>query len=197
SELLFDLMVEMGETDLIDADIANCLYSGIMTDTGNFKHPNVTPNVFKICGELLSLGADTAFVARSIYDNSSLDKLKLLGFSLKERLVVLPELSAAYITLSSKDLEDFNSQTGDTEGLVNYALSVKGVNLAALFMERKGFVKMSFRSVGDISVNAMARKYFNGGGHKNAAGGQTEDTLEKTLNLFLKVLPEFTMEMNL
>ncbi|MDH5397191.1 MAG: bifunctional oligoribonuclease/PAP phosphatase NrnA [Cyclobacteriaceae bacterium] len=190
AELIYDLIVQLGEGHLIDKDIAECLYAGIMTDTGNFKHPNTTENVFAVCGELVKLGADVSKVSRNIYDSNSVGRLRLLGHALSERLTVFPEYKTAFIALHQKDLQRFNAQTGDTEGFVNYALSITGVRLAALFSDSGDIIKISFRSTGDFSVNELARKYFNGGGHKNAAGGRSELPLEETINKFTNLLPE-------
>jgi phosphoesterase RecJ-like protein len=197
AELLFDLIVAMGDKEKIDKDIAECLYAGIMTDTGSFKHPNTTHNVLKIAAELVALGADVALVAKLIYDNNSLERLKLLGYSLSERLKTVDELNTAYFAISKKDLERFNSKTGDTEGLVNYALSIKGIRFAALLIDRGYEVKMSFRSVGDFSVNDFARNHFDGGGHKNAAGGSSKLSLQETVEKFENLLKNYKNELNL
>ncbi len=189
-ELVFELMADMGRSEFIDQGIANCLYAGIMTDTGNFKHPNVTKNVFRICSELVEYGADTGYVARNIYDTNTVNRLHLLGYSLKEKLIVHPELEMAYIALTKKELNQFHYQTGDTEGIVNYALSIQGIRVAALFTDRNEMIKISFRSSGNYSVNQLARDHFNGGGHKNASGGQSNLTLEETVEKFIKVITE-------
>ena len=196
-ELVYELIVDMGWVDDIDNDIANCLYSGIMTDTGNFKHPNVTRNVFDICGDLVGHGCDTAYVARMIYDTNTVDRLHLMGYALSEKLVIMPEFNTAYISLTHEEMRSFNFKTGDTEGLVNYALSIKGINVAALFTEQPDKVKISFRSVGDISVNQLARENFSGGGHRNAAGGQSEASLQDTIDLFKSVLQNNMEKLNI
>jgi phosphoesterase RecJ-like protein len=189
AELIFELITYLGDENLIDAEIGACIYAGIMTDTGSFKHPNTTQKVHLITAELIGKGVDTNAVARAIYDTNTESRLRLMGFALSERLVVLPEYKTAYITLSAEDLERFHAQTGDTEGLVNYALSIDGIEMAAIIVDRTKLIKMSFRSVGDLSVNAFARAHFHGGGHKNAAGGQSHDTLEATVEKFLSLLP--------
>ncbi|MBS9524348.1 bifunctional oligoribonuclease/PAP phosphatase NrnA [Litoribacter alkaliphilus] len=189
-ELIYELIVKIGDKDLIDCDIAECLYSGIMTDTGGFKHPNTTKNVHLVTAELIELGADNSKISRLIYDTNSVDRLKFLGFALSRRLVIMPELQTAYFTISKKDLKKYNSQTGDTEGLVNYALSLDGIKIAALFTERKDGVKISFRSTEDVAVNKFAAKYFNGGGHKNASGGKSQDSLPDTVERFEKLIKE-------
>jgi len=196
AELLFDLIVEIGDKDLIDKDIAECLYAGIMTDTGSFRHPNTTQNVLKIAAELVAFGADVARVAKLIYDNNSIERMKFLGFSLSQRLKTLEAFNTAYIAISKDDLKQFKSKTGDTEGLVNYALSIKGIRFAALIIDRQDEIKLSFRSIGDFSVNDFARDHFEGGGHKNAAGGCSSLTLTETVNKFEELLNEYKDVLN-
>lgn len=194
--LIYELIVEMGEKHLIDAGIANCLYAGLMTDTGGFRHSNTTQAEFMIASELVGLGANPSLVAKLIYDTNSLERLRLTGFVLSQKLQVLPEFHTAYMVLSQHDLKQFGSQTGDTEGLVNYGLSITGVRLSVLLHERKEEIKYSFRSLGDFSVNEMARKHFEGGGHKNASGGTFKGTLDEALKKFLDLLPEYKTKLN-
>lgn len=196
AELVFQLINDLGDSDLLGKNIAECLYAGIMTDTGNFKHPNTTYNVFRVCAELVALGADTAKVARLIYDTNSLDRVKFLGFALNDRLTILPEFSTAYFAISAEDLMRFNSQTGDTEGLVNYALSIEGIKFAALMVDRTETIKISFRSVGEFSASSFAKTYFEGGGHRNAAGGKSDLTLEETVRKFEMLLDNYREELN-
>ena len=195
AELVYEFIVQQGDKEVIDSNIANNLYAGIMTDTGNFRHPSTTRKVFQICAELVGLGADTSKVAREIYDSNSIDRIRLLGFTLNERLRFIPEYQTAYIYLKQQDLKDFHARTGDTEGFVNYALSLKGVTFAALFSDKGDIVKMSFRSVGDFSVNDFAREHFEGGGHKNAAGGKSNLTLEETISKFEDLLGQYAHQL--
>lgn len=194
--LIFQLIVELGEEHLIDSDIANCLYAGLMTDTGGFRHSNTTRAEFMIASELVGRGANPSLVAKLIYDNNSLERLRLTGFVLQQKLQVLPEYRTAYMVLSAEELRRFGSQTGDTEGLVNYGLSISNVRLSVLLYERKMEIKYSFRSLGDFSVNELARKHFDGGGHKNAAGGTFNGSLEDALKKFLDLLPEYKSKLN-
>jgi phosphoesterase RecJ-like protein len=196
AELVYDFIVDMGDELLIDADIAECLYAGILTDTGSFKHPNVTQHVFEVCASLVAKGADSSKVSKLIYDTNSEDRLRLLGYCLSEKLQVLPEYNTAFFVLSAEELKRFNAQAGDTEGLVNYALSMAGIKVAALMKDSGGMIKMSFRSIGDFSVNEFARKHFNGGGHKNAAGGRSDDSLEDTAKKFENLLIEYKSTLN-
>jgi phosphoesterase RecJ-like protein len=189
--LVFDLILELGDTEKIDSNIANCLYAGIMTDTGGFRHSNTRHEEFLIASELVRLGANPTKVSKLIYDTNSLERLRLMGFVLGEKLKVLPEYHTAYMTLSAEELKKFGSQTGDTEGFVNYGLSIKGVRLSVMIYERKDSIKLSFRSLGNFNVNELARKYFEGGGHKNASGGTSSTTLEQTLQKLLTILPEY------
>lgn len=196
AELIYDLIVDLGDKDLIDKDIAESLYAGIMTDTGSFRHPNTTRNVFMVCAELVAIGANTARVSKLVYDTNSLDRVKFLGFALNEKLRVLEDLNTAYFAISAEELKRFNSKTGDTEGLVNYALSIEGIKFAAVIIDRTESVKMSFRSIGDFSVNEFARKHFEGGGHKNAAGGKSDASLEETVEKFERALKEYKSELS-
>ena len=191
AELVYKLIRDIGDEDLVDRNIANCLYAGIMTDTGGFRHPNTTYEVFQIASALVAHGADPSGVSKLIYDTNTLERLRLMGFVLSEKLNVLPEYRTAFITLSAEELKKFGSQTGDTEGLVNYGLSIKGIRLSALISDRKENIKLSFRSLGNFSVNELARKHFEGGGHRNAAGGQTNLTLDETVKKFLDLLPQY------
>jgi phosphoesterase RecJ-like protein len=195
AELVYQLIVDLGDKSLIDPDMADALYAGIMTDTGSFKHPNTTVTVHRVVADLIGLGANVHKVSKLVYDSNSLDRLRFLGFCLSEKLTVLPEYRTAYIAVSAEELAKYHSKTGDTEGLVNYALSVKGVILAVMIAERPEGVKMSFRSIGDFSVNKLAREHFNGGGHKNAAGGISPVSLVETVDRFIGLLPQYESEL--
>ena len=195
--LVYNLIVELGGQNKIDADIANCLYAGIMTDTGGFRHSNTRQEEFLIASQLVGLGASPTMVSKLIYDTNSLDRLRLMGFVLSEKLKVLPEYRTAYMTLSAEELKKFGSQTGDTEGFVNYGLSIKGIKLSVMIYQRKDSIKLSLRSLGNFSVNEMARKHFEGGGHRNASGGTSNLSLDETLKKFLDILPEYKDQLNL
>ncbi|MCU0383133.1 MAG: bifunctional oligoribonuclease/PAP phosphatase NrnA [Cyclobacteriaceae bacterium] len=191
AQLVYRLICEVGDKQVIDENIASCLYAGLMTDTGGFRHNNTRRDEFLIAAELVALGANPSKISRLVYETNSVERLRLMGFVLQEKLVVLPEYNTAYITITDDELKRFGSQTGDTEGLVNYALSVKNVRMAALMYKRKNDVKLSFRSLEDFSVSELARTHFEGGGHKNAAGGQSALSLEQTLEKFLSLLPYY------
>jgi phosphoesterase RecJ-like protein len=193
--LIYNLIVELGDKEKIDANIADCLYAGLMTDTGGFRHSNTRQEEFMIASELVRLGASPTKVSKLIYDTNSLDRLRLMGFVLSEKLKILPEYKTAYITLSAEELKKFGSQTGDTEGFVNYGLSIKGIRLSVMIYERKDSIKLSLRSLGNFSVNEMARKHFEGGGHRNASGGTSNLSLDETLKKFLAILPEYKTQL--
>jgi len=195
AELIYDFIIESGDRDLIDIDIAACIYAGIITDTGSFSYSCNNEKTYQITAHLISAGIDGEHIHRMVYDTYSEDRLRLLGYSLSDKLVVLHESHTAYISLSRDDLQRFNHQVGDTEGIVNFGLSIKDINLAALFMEREGLVKISFRSKGNFSVNELARKYFDGGGHNNAAGAYSYISLQETINKFLSLLPVYTEQL--
>ncbi len=191
SEMVYDFMDNLGGKDLIDKAMATNLYTGIMTDTGSFKFPNTTPHTMCIAAELMKKGINHNEIQIKIYDSFSLDKLHLLGEAL-HKLVFLPQYKTSYIALSKDDLQKYNYQKGDTEGFVNYGLSLKEADFAVLFLENDDEgVRISFRSKGKFPANEFAKKYFNGGGHLNAAGGRTNATLSEAVQLFLEKLPEF------
>lgn len=194
AELIYDFLVEL-DSSLIDKDISEAIYTGILTDTGSFKF-SMSSKVHQIVADLMDRGININFINNKIYDSNSLDKLKLIGYALSEKLEVISNGNAAYIVLSRKDLLDHNFKKGDTEGLVNYALSITNVNMAVLIIETKERIKFSFRSIGKFSVNEFAKKYFNGGGHKNAAGGSLEDKLSVALEKFLKHISKYSIDLN-
>lgn len=188
-EMVYHFISELGYENLIDSEIATCLYTGIVTDSGSFKYPTTSSVTHKVVSSLISKGINNAEIHNLLFDNNSYDRLKLVGRGL-ENMIVLPELQTAYITLSAADLNEFEVRKGDTEGIVNYPLTIKGIIFSAIFIENseEGIVKISFRSQGDFDVNVFARNYFNGGGHKNAAGGRSELSLVDTVTRFLEVL---------
>ena len=196
AELIYELIDELGDNNLVDENIANCLYAGLMTDTGGFRHNNTNQKEFLIASQLVSRGANPSEVAKKIYDTNSLERLRLTGYALSQKLTVLPEYNTAFMTLTWEELRQFGSQTGDTEGLVNYGLSIKGIKMAVLMYDRKEEIKLSFRSLADFDVNALARKHFEGGGHKNASGGQSKLSLEDTMKKFLAILPDYKTDLN-
>jgi len=191
SELVYDFIAGCGDAGLIDQDIAACIYAGIITDTGSFSYSCNYEKTYLITADLYHKGIDGEHIHRLVYDTYSEGRLRLLGYAISEKLVVLHEFHTAYIYLSKEDLDRFDYQVGDTEDIVNYGLSVAGINLAALFSEKDGVVRVSLRSKGNFSVNDIARKYFNGGGHVNAAGANSYVSLKETVRIFVEMLPDY------
>ena len=196
SEMVFHFMVALGQEDKLSKEIAINLYTGIMTDTGSFRFSSTSPTTHRVTAKLLEAGADSATINQNVYDTNSPERMKLLGVALNN-LHILPEFSTAYITLTQKELDDHNFKKGDTEGFVNYALSVKGIIFAATFIENKkeNLVKISLRSKGNFSVNDFSRKHYSGGGHINAAGGKSSQSLNKTITEFISILPHYKNEL--
>ncbi len=188
SEMIYDFINFLGDKKSLTKIIGECLYSGILTDTGSFRFPSTHPSTHRIVAELMELGVNHATVYNRIFNTYTEDRLRLLGYCLFEKLKFIKEYKAGYIALSKEELKRFNFQAGDTEGFVNYTLSVAGIRLAALFTEQDGIIRVSLRSEGDIDVNKMARAHFNGGGHANAAGGRSDDSLEVTTKRFEDIL---------
>ncbi|MCB0397570.1 MAG: bifunctional oligoribonuclease/PAP phosphatase NrnA [Flavobacteriales bacterium] len=190
-ELIHRLICGLGGEKEITTDMAACMYTGIMTDTGSFRFPATSPTTHRVVAALLETGLQHTLIHERIFDAYSESRTRLLGFSLKDKLVVLPEYKTAYITLTRAELDEFNYENGDTEGLVNYAYAIKGILFGALFMEKGNMVKLSFRSKGDFAVNEMARDHFDGGGHRNAAGGSSALSMEETVKKFTELLPRY------
>jgi len=178
SELIYDFFQKIGKLDLIDHNIAECLYVGIITDTGSFSYSCNNPETYIIVSNLIRIGVDGAKIHQYVYSTFTESRIRLFGVSLFEKLVIDKKHGGAYIALSAEDLNNHNYQVGDTEGLVNYTLSIKGIVFGALLTEMENFIKISFRSEGDINVNLIAKEFFNGGGHKNAAGANFYGKLE-------------------
>ena len=195
AELVFRLMVQLGDRHLLDVSIAECLYAGLMTDTGSFRHSNTTGDVHRMAAELVDLHLDVSSIHRRIFDNVSIDKFRLLGYVLNEKLKVLPQYKFAYITLTDAELKRYRSKSGDTEGMVNYALAVEGVVMAAILIDRGEEIRLSFRSIGDFSVRELASTHFGGGGHRNAAGGRSKVSLAETEKKLLAVVPMYQQQL--
>lgn len=196
SELVAEIIRYQGFEEYLDNNIASCILTGMITDTGSFTH-SVFSNTFMICGEILSkTKVDYKKIHQNIYDNSTENRLRLLGFLINDRMTVLDEYNTAYIYASKSDLEAFSYQIGDTEGVVNYPLSISNVKMSVLITERDSCIRFSFRSKGDFSVNDFAKKYFDGGGHFNAAGGTLYCSIEEAINKLLLVLPEYKEQLN-
>jgi bifunctional oligoribonuclease and PAP phosphatase NrnA len=188
-ELVFDFIVGLGDKKLIDKKIAACLYTGLMTDTGSFRYPSVNSNTHLIVSELIKTGILPSDIYSAVYDNYSLNRLKLLGYALNEKLRIVEGYPVAYFILSEKELQRFDYRKGDTEGLVNYPFSIKGIKVCALFNETEDqIIKISLRSKGKLDMNKFARTYFEGGGHINAAGGKSALSLTETETKFVEAV---------
>ncbi len=197
-EMVYHFLEKLDDLDTITPEIAICLYTGIMTDTGSFKFASTTATTHRVVADLMDKGAVGSDIQEAVFNNNSYNRLQLLGRALSNMKVIL-EYQTAYITLTQKDLDEFHFQKGDTEGVVNYALSLKGVVFAAIFIEDKeqNIIKISFRSKGNFSVNIFARNHFEGGGHNNAAGARSELSLSKTVDKFIQLLPNYSGELSL
>mgnify|MGYP003411638980 FL=1 len=190
SEMVYDFIKASGNDGLINEDIADCLYAGIIGDTGSFRFPATTSAVHEMVADLKRKGLKHSIIHEHLYDNFMEDRLRFIGHVLLHRMEIFYEYNAALIAIPKSDLIKFNIRTGDTEGLVNYPLTIQGIRLAGLVIDRDEERKWSFRSKGDVDVNTFARKYFNGGGHFNASGGRSADSLQTTVQLFKKAIKE-------
>ncbi|MGC8866553.1 MAG: DHH family phosphoesterase [Bacteroidales bacterium] len=191
AELVYEFFRAAGYLDSVDKEIATSLYVGIMTDTGSFSYSCNYPNTYYVTAELIEKGINTNHIHNLVYDTFTEDRMRLLGHLLYNCLVVKPDLHTAYMYLSLSDQRKFNFQPGDSEGFVNYALSIQGIRFAAFFTEKDQIIRISFRSKGDFSVNEFARAHFEGGGHKNAAGANSYRTLQDTIAYFESLLPQY------
>ena len=194
-EMIYDFIVQSGHSNLLNLDIATCLYTGLMTDTGSFRFPSTTASVHKIVAHLKELGLQHATIHEHIYDNSTEGRLKFMGNAFLNRMQVFPSLKTAVMAIPKTDIYKFELKTGDTEGLGNYLLSIEGIKLAAIVIDREEERKWSFRSKGNFDVNIFARTYFDGGGHANAAGGNSKKSLEETLNDFKTVIENYKSQL--
>ena len=196
AQLLFEVLDSMGLKDNIDQGIAECLYTGIMTDTGSFKYSSTTSKTHNIIAQLINKGARSSMIHDLVYDNSSADRMKLLGYCINDKLLLYPENNSAIISLTNEELKKFNFKKGDTEGIINYALAIKDIIFAAFIVEREGVVKLSLRSKGNFKVNIIANKYFNGGGHTNAAGGISSTNVNETVKKVEEIINNYKEELN-
>lgn len=184
AQMIYEFIEKQNDTELIDKIIAENIYSGIVTDSGSFRFPYVNAKTHLIVADLINKGLNHSEVHEKLFDVNTINRLNLIGYSLNKKLRIIEGVPVAIIDLSLEEVKKFNIKKGDTEGLVNYALSIKGVKIAAFIREDKDKIKISFRSKGNIPVNEFSNKYFNGGGHKNAAGGMSNKSLNETVKLF-------------
>ena len=193
-EMIYNFIEKLNQLNCIDKDIATCIYTGILTDSGGFRYPKTTSNTHRIAAELIDSGAENTEIPNLLFENNSFSRLQLLGRAM-QNLKVFPELKTAYTTLSQQELNEYNYVKGDTEGFVNYGLTIKNINFAAIFIEHtdEKIIKISFRSQGDFDVNQFAREHFSGGGHINAAGGKSNKSLQQTIEKFESIVAEMSL----
>lgn len=196
-EMVYNLIEGLNDVESITPDLAISLYTGIMTDTGSFKYSCTTSRTHAVVAKLIEKGAKNTEAHNKVYDTNTPSRLHLLGCALKN-MVILEEFKTAFITLSQDELDTYHYKKGDTEGFVNYGLTLEGIVFAVIFIENReeGIIKISFRSEGNFSVNEFARTHFNGGGHTNAAGGRSEVAMEETIDHFKSLLPRYKVELN-
>ncbi|MEN8226882.1 MAG: bifunctional oligoribonuclease/PAP phosphatase NrnA [Bacteroidota bacterium] len=190
-EMIYLFLKELFEEDVLDKEIATCLYVAIMTDTGNFNYASSYPEVFHIVGDLMKYDLEKDRIYSNVYDAFSEERMRLQGYCMQEKMVVLPRFHTAYISLTDEELRRFSHRKGDTEGFVNIPFAVKGIRFTAFFVEKKDRIKASFRSRGTFPVNRIATDHYHGGGHINAAGGDSFLSMEETLKHFESLLPEY------
>lgn len=193
-EMIYNFITYLGQKSSIDKTIATCIYTGILTDSGSFRFPKTTGNTHRIVADLIDLGVENTVIPTLLFDNSSYNRLQLLGRAL-QNMQLIPKKQTSYITLTQAELNEFHFVKGDTEGIVNYGLSIKGIVFSAIFIENQEekIIKISFRSQGDFDVNEFARNHFNGGGHINAAGGKSEESLSATVAKFEELVHQLNL----
>lgn len=196
AEMIYCFLYKMDALSFINASVADCLYTGIMTDSGSFRFPNTSAETHRIIADLIERGAQKTRLHESVYDDNSPERIQLLGCAL-QNLKILSEYRTAYISLSQEELDRYQYQKGFTEGFVNYGLSIQNVVFAILFTENKqeNIIKISFRSKGNFSVNDFARAHFEGGGHQNAAGGKSTLSLDDTIKKCVSLLPDYKQQL--
>jgi phosphoesterase RecJ-like protein len=196
AELVYDFIVQSGDRELISQDIASCIYTGILTDTDRFRIPTTTPAVHRIAAELLELGINHTQIYEAVYETFTENRLRFFGYFIREKLEIIKELKTGIICLETADLKKFHIQSGDTEGVVNYPLWIKGIRLSAFIIQRPDEVKLSFRSKGTFDVNELAHLNFSGGGHKNAAGGRSPLSVAETREKLIAILAPLKNQLN-
>lgn len=193
--MVYDFIVDSNHADKINIEVAECLYTGVMTDTGSFRFPAANGSVHRMIADLKDAGLNHTAVHENIYDNFLENRLRFIGFVLLNRMEVFYEYNTALMAVAKQDLLRFHIKTGDTEGLVNYLLTIQGIKFGALVIDRDEERKWSFRSKGDFDANTFARTHFEGGGHFNAAGGRSSDTLDNTVRKFKQVIKEYEVQL--
>jgi len=196
AEMVFDFIINSGHAEKINIEVSECLYAGVMTDTGSFRFNSTSADVHRMVAKLKQTGFNHSQVHENLFDNFMESRFRFFGNTLLNRMEIFYEYNTALIAIPQRDLIKYNVKTGDTEGLVNFPLSIKGIKLAAVIIDRGDERKSSFRSKGGFDVNTFARKYFNGGGHFNAAGGRNTEPLELVVEKFKKAIKENKEQLN-
>ena len=193
-EMIYNFISFLGKKEIMDKTIATCIYTGITTDSGSFRFPSTTSTTHRIVAELIDLGINNSEIHNALFDDNSYNRLQLLGRAL-QNMKVFPQYKTSYMSLTQKELDEFHYEKGDTEGVVNYGLTIKGIHFAAIFIEHReeNIIKISFRSQGSFDVNQFAREHFNGGGHINAAGGKSYENMKTTLTKFENLIAKITI----
>ncbi len=196
-ELMYNVIKKAGWKKYLNKELAECIYTGIMTDTGSLSYNSSRPEIYHIVADLVEIGIDKDKVHQLVFHSNSFNRMRLLGHALGQKMYLLEGTPAAYIVLTAEELKRYEFKPGDTEGFVNYPLWIEGISVSALFMEHKDKIKVSFRSQGSFPVNQFSEKFFNGGGHVNAAGGEFYGKLDDAVDTFCKQLPLFMQEQNI
>jgi phosphoesterase RecJ-like protein len=194
SYIAYKLIARLASAEAIDCDMGTALYVGMMTDTGNFSFSFLTPDLFRVVAELVEKGIDIPHINQMVYNSYSEGRVRLLSYALGPKMDVFEDGKAACISLKESELRKFQFKQGDSEGFVNYPLSIETVKMSAMLIENHKFIRVSLRSRGDVDVNLFARRYFDGGGHKNAAGGKSTDTMEQTIERYKRAVAEHFSE---
>ncbi|MDR0370569.1 MAG: DHH family phosphoesterase [Prevotellaceae bacterium] len=196
SELIFRFIIRMGDFPKIDRSCAECIYVGMMTDTGNFSYNSNNPGIYLIVAELLKIGINKDAIYNNVYGAYSVSRFRLMGYTLHKKMKIYPKYRTALLTLSAKEMTNFDFTTGDTEGFVNMPLSIKGIEFSVFMREDENKIKISFRSQGTFPANKVAKDVFDGGGHLNAAGAESYTTIQTTVKRFLAALPNYSNYLN-
>lgn len=195
-EMVYDFIIASPFANLLNTDIATCLYTGVVTDTGSFRFSSTTAQVHKMVAHLFEYNINHSQIHDNLFDNFSESRLRFIGNALLNRMEIFYEYNTAVMCIPKGDIKRYEIKTGDTEGLVNYLQTITGIRLAAIVIDREEERKWSFRSKNNFDVNEFARKHFEGGGHKMAAGGRSSDSLDKTYQHFLTVIKQYETELN-
>ncbi|HTO16173.1 MAG TPA: DHH family phosphoesterase [Edaphocola sp.] len=189
-EMVYDFIVKMGDQDIINNDIAVCLYTGTLTDTGSFRFSASRASTHRMVAFFKDIGLEHSIIHERIFDSWTENRMRFIGHALEKKMEILEDGKLGIIFFTDEELKSFNILTGDTEGLVNLPLSIESVKVSVLLTQKNGLIKLSFRSKGQIDVSSFSRKYFNGGGHLNAAGGSSIENMEATLNKIKTTIKE-------